>query len=275
MKTGGVLSALKEEWIEIKYAQFQPTALFEEEEEEEMETEKEVENVVVKERGELKLEVTKEEEQVKTQKGVDRVVLAFEVALLMAIVLYAAYPYLKETPVGEYLSTKGAEVVDMIASAPIFEWFQGTYAQLISSVHDKSSAATVWAISVSETTFERLEQMYPGSRDYISGMLMHVHLDWIVVKPAPPPVKETHKIWRFLKALLLPKVRPLAPVANKEPGKFVKWVKSALARPISEDFEAAQVIFPKSAATAGTSTVVSKPPPKVFRWIKTAFQKSK
>jgi hypothetical protein len=262
MKSGEVPSALKEEckeeWIALKYEQVQPTVLFEEKKDE-VEAEEEVESVVVKER-KLKLEVTEEEEQVlKTHKGMDAVVLVFEVALLMAILLYAAYPYLKETSVGEYLSSKGAEAVDMIASAPIFEWFQKTYTQLVSSFHDK-------AMGVSETTFERLEQMYPGSRDYISRMLMHVHLDWIVVKPALPPVKATHKIWRFLRVLLLPKVRPQAPVANK--GKCMKWVKSALAGPISEDLESVQALFPKSAAT-GTSTVVSK------RWIKTAFQKSK
>jgi hypothetical protein len=235
-KAGRVSSALKEEckeeskeeWIELNCEQqVPPIVLFEETKEEEVEVEEE----------EVEAKSDVEEEQVKTDKGdVDRVVLAFEVVLLMAIVLYVAYPYLKETPAGRYLSMKGAEAVDMIASAPIFEWFHRTYAQLLSSVHGK-------AMGVSETTFEKLEQMYPGSRNYISGLLMHVHLDWIVVKPPPPPVKVTHKIWRFLRALLLPKVKPQAPVANK-PGKFAKWVKSALANPVSEDLE-----------------------PKMFRWI--------
>jgi hypothetical protein len=275
MKKGKIPFAFKEECkeecreesIPLKYAQARPTVLFEEREDEK----EEVESCVVKER-ELKVQVTKEEEQVKTHQNVDRLVLAFEVVLLMAIVLYAAYPYLKETPAGEYLSSKGAEAVAMIASTPIFEWVQRVYAQLLDSVHDKTTGATIWAMGVSETTFERLEQMYPGSRNYISGFLMHVHLDWIVVKPAPPPVKVTHKILRFLRALLLPKARPQAPVDNKTPGKFVKFVKSALAGPISED--SVQDLFPKSAAI-GTSTVVSKPPPKTFRWIKTAFRQSK
>ena len=221
----------KEEWIELKSKEVQPTILFEEKEEDvkaEVKAEEEVESVVVKER-ELK---------------VDRVVLAFEVALLMAIVLYIAYPYLKETPAGEYLSSKGAEAAAMIASTPFFDWLQGTYTQLMSSVHDKTSTSTVWLMGVSETTFERLEQMYPGSRNYISGFLMHFHLDWIVVKPTPPSVKATHKIWRFLRALLHPKARPQAPV-NKKPGKFIKWVKSALAGPVAEDFESYQVVFPK------------------------------
>jgi hypothetical protein len=277
MKSGDVISALKEEceeeWIALKYneqvqLQVQPTVLFEETKEE-VEAEEEVESSSVVE---LKLQVIEEEEQVlkTTHKGMNTKVLVLEVALLMAILLTAAYPYLKETSVGEYVSRNATMTLDMMASAPILEWFQKTYTQLVSSFHHK-------AMSVSFTTFERLEQMYPGSRDYLFRMLMHLHLDWIVVQPAPPNVKATHKIWRFLKVLLLPKnVRsPQAPpMANQE--KVIKWVKSALAGPMSEDFESVQALFPKVAATGTTSTVVvSKPSPNIFRWIKTAFQTSK